>query len=639
MKKILSSLLLVAVVLAGCNKEFLDRKPIDQLTDGTAFITYENFRTYAWGLYDYFGGYGHGSSQQYPSYLASQEFNSDNFSQTLSGGQSSYATGNRLVPASAGGATTAQQTAAWNFTYIRRVNIMLDHIETSEMSQTEKDHWKSVGYFFRALRYYDMIAAFGDVPWLEHELNINDSTELYATQTPRDVVAKNMLDNLLWAESHINTPSGERNTINVNVVRALISRFGLFEGTWRKYHGLEDANTYLQASVAASQKLIVTYPTIMSSYDDVYNSEDLNGKPGIILYKAYVSNTTVNNGSSSINHAITRYTGSTNWYADIPKDAIESYLCTDGRPISTSTVYKGDDSIYAAFRNRDRRLYFTVMPPYRVKFKRQTPTAVAGFSDTLWTYDTNPDYGEFINLMKSLPGNNNKLLPLQSQTADMKSGNIIPNIPHFSGYNRSLANFYGTPSLTIAIPQVVSRLGYQCWKWYNRLQQDNSLNNTQDCPLFRIEEVMLNYAEASFELGIFDQAIAEVTINKLRARANVAPMMVAAINSAFDLNRDQTVDPVLWEIRRERRIELFGDGFRFNDLKRWKKGHYLNQHALGVKIKRADYGNAINVDGGGASGYVVYFPKATGWNDKFYLEPVPAQELVINPNLKQSPGW
>lgn len=89
---------------------------------------------------------------------------------------------------------------------------------------------------------------------------------------------------------------------------------------------------------------------------------------------------------------------------------------------------------------------------------------------------------------------------------------------------------------------------------------------------------MLNYAEAKFELGEFSQSVADATINKLRVRAVIPAMNVSEIDASFDLNRDQSVDPVLWEIRRERRIELMGDGFRFRDLKRWKKGEYVNNN-------------------------------------------------------------
>jgi hypothetical protein len=202
----------------------------------------------------------------------------------------------------------------------------------------------------------------------------------------------------------------------------------------------------------------------------------------------------------------------------------------------------------------------------------------------------------------------------------MKSGNVIPNMPYFSSYNVAMSHL---PASAIGISQMVRKLGYYSWKFYNRLPMDGSSNygGTQDCPLFRIEEVILNYAEASFELGLFNQTIADQTINVIRKRANptswpAMKMTVANIDASFDTKRDASVDPVLWEIRRERRIELFGDGFRFNDLKRWARGNYMNDYQLGVKI----------------------YNKSLGWLDKYYLEPIPTQEMAINPNLKQNFG-
>lgn len=445
------SIILIFLVFCSCTKNFLDKKPANQLTAETAFATYQNFQTYAWGLYDYFAGYGNSGATMPPAFNSQENANSDNIS---SGTQSAYANQSKLAPSAAGGNTGSLEIAQWNFSYVRRVNILLDNIDQSSMSQADKDHWRSVGYFFRALRYYDLIAAFGDVPWLEHALSDTSTSVLFGSRTPRDEVAQHVLDNLVWAESHIK-PAGEgakTNTINQDCVRFLLSRFGLFEGTWRKYHGLTGADQYLEACKTYSQKLIASYPSLMSNYDDVYNSEDLSGgKPGIILYKQYV-NTIFNNPQ------VTRYTASTSWNCEVPKNAVESFLCTDGRPVSTSSVYKGDDSIYAAFKNRDRRLYYMVVPPYSVKFINTSVTNQAGNSDNLWAYDPNPDHGYFIHYMNdSIAGNVGKKLPALSQTVDMKSGNVIPNFPHFSSYTVALSHL---PTAAVGISQMVGKLGY-----------------------------------------------------------------------------------------------------------------------------------------------------------------------------------
>lgn len=128
-----------------------------------------------------------------------------------------------------------------------------------------------------------------------------------------------------------------------------------------------------------------------------------------------------------------------------------------------------------------------------------------------------------------------------------------------------------------------SRSGYYFWKnWSNWETNRNGgvTLNTSDKPIFKIEEVLLNYAEAMCETGQFTQAVADESINKLRRRAGVADMKVADIDDSFDPNRGRyypkgneqgvLVDPVLWEVRRERIVELMGEGFGFYDIRRWR---------------------------------------------------------------------
>src|SRR5215831_6083253 len=239
MKRYIILMVMAVVVLAACKKDFLNKIPSNQFTQETAFVTYQNFQTYTWSLYDYLAGYGNAGATMPPAFSSQENSNSDNIS---NGSQSSYVNQSKQPAAAAGNPTTSLQISTWDFSYVRKVNIMLDNIDHSSMTQKDKDHWRSVGYFFRALRYYDLIAAFGDVPWMEHAISDTDKTVLFGPRTSRDTVAQNILNNLIWAESHI-YPAGEggnTNTINQNCVQFLISRFGLFEGTWRKYHGLSN---------------------------------------------------------------------------------------------------------------------------------------------------------------------------------------------------------------------------------------------------------------------------------------------------------------------------------------------------------------------------------------------------------------
>jgi hypothetical protein len=388
MKKLII-LLSAVILLFGCKKSFLDRVPLDQQTEVTAFKTYDNFKTYGWGLYEIFVGYGNNSEAgSDPAIMQGDRF-SDNMAYAIAGNENPWAYQRQIVPTSGGG---------WDFSFIRRVNLMLDNIDQSSMSQAEKDHWRSVGLLFRGVRYMQLLSRFGDVPWLEHVVKDNDVNILFGERTPRDQVSANILRDLLWAETHIKAGGDGPNTINEHVIRAIISRFGLFEGTWRKYHGLTDPQTYLEASVTASTKLLAAFPAINSSYDMLYNSEDLTGMPGIILFKAYSTAQWV--------HALTRYERTSSCYHEMAKDAVESYLCTDGKPIASSTLYQGDDNMYKEFRNRDRRLYFTVIPPYKVN------TTPAGGNATVWNFTANAADREYIDLMKSIVGPSTKTLPV-----------------------------------------------------------------------------------------------------------------------------------------------------------------------------------------------------------------------------------
>ena len=128
-------LLFTLMQTASCSKDYLNKIPLDQQTEATSFQTYENFKTYAWGLYDLFDGYGQGPILNTATFLF-EEANSDNLCYTASVNSNEWAYQLKTIPSSGGD---------WDFSFIRRVNIMLDNIDKSAMSATDKDHWKSVG--------------------------------------------------------------------------------------------------------------------------------------------------------------------------------------------------------------------------------------------------------------------------------------------------------------------------------------------------------------------------------------------------------------------------------------------------------------------------------------------------------------
>lgn len=580
-------ILLAVFIAQGCDKDVLDLKPKDQVTE---LSTYDNFKTYAWRFY---------RGTTFPGYerdAPNSEWNADLFLHSVNNGESDWLWERITVPSSSNN---------WDGPYnkIRNINFLLESLEGSEMSEEEKHHWRAVGYFFRAYNYADLVNKYGDVPLITKVLT-ESSEELYMPRTPRDEVAQQIMDDLLYAEENIK-PNGEgegSNTLNVHVIRAFISRFGLREGTWRKYQGIGGGKTYLRASVEAAEKLIADFPTLHPNFDELYNSASLAGIPGIILYKQYEA--------EQITHNQATGPGSSNGRWDLTKKAVDKYLMLDGETRWTSPLFDGDKNPYEEFRNRDRRLYYTVPPPYKIE---------AGTKSFTFEFTDDPADAEYFPVMEALSDDLHKTLPTTNW-----NGFVVRQEPHFKD------NSNGQPFS-------VTYTGYRYYKPYNRLNLGISSQDISDFPIFRIGEVLVNYAEAKFELGEFDQSIADITIKRLRERGGVAPLILGSITN--DPTRDPSVDPVLWEIRRERAIELMGDGFRFDDLRRWKKlVDYGSEKKLGRWIDRSRVEN-VPIENGASEGYVDYFGVPPGVPEYYYLYPIPSDQLVLNPELEQNPGW
>lgn len=645
-KKYIIAFMLGMGTLTACNDSFLDRVPINNPTEENLFNTYDSFKAFSWPLYNIFS-----QTAMFGTALSDNAggscYNADIYAGYL------YARGYKNVgnPYAFGRITPVQTGNGWWFNAeLRRANILLSHIDNSEMTQAEKDHWKAIGYFFHSFWYMELIDRFGDVPWVESPLD-DGSEEKTAPREDRKAVADRVLDRLIWAEQNIGTLSDGDNTINKECIQALLSRFTLREGTWRKYHELGDYEKYLTECVRVSKELMAKYPNLYTGtenvpaagYGELWTTKDLKGVPGVILYKEFVA-AIKNSQFSAIEHMDAGTT-------EMSQQTVDLYLCKDGKPIATSDYYHGDKTMYNTFTDRDPRLYHVVMPPYRVVAKAKTQD-----DQRSWEYTDNPEDRKFIDIMgadllSTNPGEGMKRLPAQNWSASLVSS--VPN----------LVNGKGATSF------VRSNSGYYVWKNWSTWEYNENNSRSQneaDKPIFKIEEVLLNYAEAMYELGQFDQGVAGETINKLRQRAGIADMVVDEITASFDLNRGYwypknnttgiQVDPVLWEIRRERIVELMGEGFGFYDVRRWRMAPwFINSQKHGFWAQKSQFnaggqflmdedGNQDPYDSDRTEGYIWLEPDpikaGEGWQDRYYLYQIPTQEILLNPNLKpNNPGW
>lgn len=209
------------------------------------------------------------------------------------------------------------------------------------------------------------------------------------------------------------------------------------------------------------------------------------------------------------------------------------------------------------------------------------------------------------------------------------------------------------PDLAVNLPAIgTSRTSTGYWNIKGRssdLAQFNADKSDLDLFIFRYAEVLLNYAEAKYELtGSLTIAELNKSINLIRDRVGMPHLTTNPDADPNAVNYGYTVAPLLYEIRRERRIELVGEGFRFNDIIRWKAGKLIEgvKTIRGMKLTdelRSQYAdpsslNNIAVDD---DYYIIVYPSIATtrkWNDKSYLYPLPTDEKD-RCHYEQNPGW
>ncbi|MBI6116146.1 RagB/SusD family nutrient uptake outer membrane protein [Salegentibacter maritimus] len=239
------------------------------------------------------------------------------------------------------------------------------------------------------------------------------------------------------------------------------------------------------------------------------------------------------------------------------------------------------------------------------------------------------------------------------------------------GYTRKGQSIELAPNLGATVT------GYQITKYATEPVYDTNGQSITDLPLFRFGEVVLNYAEAKAELNTLNQEDLDASLNLLKARVNMPNLSLEMANNNPDVflanqypNVNGSNKGVILEIRRERRIELYMEDFRWDDVVRWKAGETLTQAIRGMYFPGA---GEYDLTGDGETNVVLYngerpdnlvpgvqyyeigsdiflddngliephpdFDERSFNESKDYLYPIPRLELQLNPNLEQNPGW
>lgn len=406
----------------------------------------------------------------------------------------------------------------WSYSILRSVNIMIDRLENKLQSVLEAEaynHWMGIGRFFRAFRYSQLVFQYGDVPYYDHVVSDIDMDDLYKPRTPRNEVMDAVYDDLKFAMENVRLNDGEQN-VNRYIVAGFVSRIALHEGTWQKYYYKNNERASKFLSLA-----IEAADMVMASgrYDIVtdYRSlfTSLDLKGNRDVLLYRHYDAAVN-----IKHAIASNSNLTESLLFGPStDLIKSYIASDGKVWQNSGVVGASNfSISELVRTRDSR--------FEASFHHQPRRT---------------NRGSLLYITKFLPRDIQKLV---------EEGNAPP--PEYVG-----------------------------------------ANNQTDYPVMRYSEVLLNWIEAKAELAAIggaavSQSDIDASINKIRNRPlasaaaqrgvlKTAPLQLALLPQ--DPERDPQVSPLLWEIRRERRMEFAFEYSRIADLERWHKLEYMDTDA------------------------------------------------------------
>ena len=349
--------------------------------------------------------------------------------------------------------------------------------------------------------------------------------EQYKDRDPRTLVMDKVYEDFVYAIANIRANDGV-NYVNKYVAAALASRYMLFEGTWYKYHpgsGTNDlAKKFLQLVVTAGDLVINSGQyAFTTDFRSLFGSDTKQGKE-IILYREY-------NAELSATHCIASYSNLTESQGPAANLALaKSFICNDGKPWQSSTVADADN----------------------FELKKMALTRDPRFEATFWG------------------------APLQSSATLLYVCKFIDRVGVTYSFDNNSAP---------------------------RPPKYGSMTNTNGFPVLRLAEVVLNWIEAKQELALsyggaaVTQADLDKSINAIRNRPldehaiaegvqKTAPLMLAAIPddpariSSAEANTLAGIvnSPLLWEIRRERRMEFVFENNRILDLRRWGKLELMN---------------------------------------------------------------
>ena len=527
-------------LLATSCEDFLDRAPITSITPEQYFKQDTELAAYTLNYYTSVlkspaGGFNAGA--------INWDDETDNM--VVGGGNTSYYNHEWLVGAG----------QALDFGTIRAINYFLQQAEAKNQEgkiagdPAKIKHYIGEGYFMRASLHFDKLQTYGDFPYVD-QVYVDDMAILQeaSKRLPRNEVARKIIADLEKAEGMLLSGTAfNKNRIGKELATLMKARVALYEATFLKYHkgtprvpgeagwpgaamaynsgktfNIDDEISYfLDVAMKASKEIAdattlaensgVLQPerhkyTGWNEYFEMFSMPNPAPLSEVILWRDFDISLSITSGWLSY-----ILEGGNN---GMTKSYVDAFLMADGMPIYASADYQGDETIKQQVAGRDGRLQLFV------------------FNEDMMLYNTEASDSTF-----SAPG-----MVLMTE-------------------HRDLTGFRQRKHFT-----------------YDPAQSSKNSMGTDGFVEARGAEAFLIYIEASYLKNGNIDATADAYWKAIRTRAGVDPDYNKTI-AATDLSKEpdwakysgsELVDKTLYNIRRERRCEFIGEGFRWDDLIRWR---------------------------------------------------------------------
>lgn len=611
---------LLAGSVASCN--FLDREPMDFGDENAYYKTVDDLEL---AVNDFY--------QILPKmeYLWGGPYEDDNTSDNQCGNWPN----NMFYP---GDKKTVQQAnSEWKFVNLRGINFFInktkEQMDAGAITGTKEfiDHYWGEGFFFRAYEHFRLLRNYGDAPILEVMLPDDEATLAQASKRrPRNEVARFIIEDLKRAEELMMENAPAEGRLSKDAARLLRARVALYEATWEKYHAntafvpgnpkwvgasmypdfqfkagdaQKEIEYFLDEAIEAAD-LVASHRALDDDYIAMFNRlTPFSSNDEVILARYYQM--------GILSHSASNYLGRTGGGTGFTRALVNTFLMKNGLPIyADGRNYGGDTYMLDEMKDRDERLVNSV-----------------------------------------------KIAGSDIETVQGPDGTLV---------NDTI--YYYRPQLTLSGNEA-SPTGYELKKWVsNEPGQQEQGQGTSATPILRAAEAYLIYLEAYYERHGNLGGNCDRYWTELRRRAGVDTDYNKTI-AATDLSKENDlavyskgieVDKTLYNIRRERRCELMGEGMRLDDLKRWRaldnmKDYQVEGMNLWDEMYKMYDNGALNgvVSPSGVSNYIRPLQKTStsvaynGYNfpKPHYLEPIPISEFLLtvdgsgNSTLYQNPGW